>query len=345
MKEKKTIAKKREVVEMMLTGAERISLVTDRMKRLYEDGREGSKEGQSETASPERLAVETVQEEMGRTPQESNCVVKTVRRTSARVQRVKEVWAKRTERLGQNVPSGERMKADVLKKAGQGGQNVVKESKKGITKAKEAVIASAKAVYRGIKSSATVIGAMGGMAVLVILVICMAATILGSAFGIFFIGTGGGERTIRTVMYELDAEYDRQIAEMQEAVEYDILEMHGARPEWREVLAVYAVRINIDSNDADELITMTTKKEKMLRDIYWNMVQISSEVETEIRIVTTTVIDKDGKPKEKKVLKEVTVLTIRTMSRSAREIALDCGFAPEQEEMLKEMLEVLANFT
>ena len=340
MKEKKTIRKKRKVVKMMLTGADRTSLVTDRMKRLYEDGREGSKEGQSETASPEGRAAETVQERIGRTPQESVRVARTVSRTSARVQRVKEVWAKRTERLGQNVPSGERMKADVLKQAGQGGQNVVKESKKGITKAKEAVIASAKAVYRGIKSSAALIGALGGTVVIVILVVCMVGMIFGSAFGIFLTETGQGERTIHTVMCGLDAEYDRQIAEMQESVEYDILEMHGARPEWKDVLAIYAVKINLDPNDPEELITMTSREEQKLRDIYWNMCNISSSVGSELRVVSITVIGKDGKETEKKVLREVTVLTICAESMTAERMAEICFFDREQRKLLRTILDV-----
>ena len=337
---RKTAGRKREVVEMMFTGAARASLATDRMKRLYEDSRIGKQEGQSETASPEGQAAETVQEEMGKTPQESVRVSRTVRRTSERVHRVKEARTKRTERLGKSLSFGERMKESRLKQAGQTGQTVVKKSKKGIAKAKDAVAASAKAVYRGMKSSTTLIGALGGTAVLVILVICMAAMIFGSVFGIFFSGTEGGERTIRTVMSELDMEYDRQIAEMQKSVEYDILEMHGARPEWKDVLAIYAVKINLDPNNPEELITMTNGKEETLREIYWDMCSISSKVEAEKRMVTTTIIDKDGKEIEKKEIKDVIVLTIRTDSATAEEMAGRYFFDGEQRELLRELLDV-----
>ncbi|MBQ6876757.1 MAG: hypothetical protein IJN46_11070, partial [Lachnospiraceae bacterium] len=54
----------------------------------------------------------------------------------------------------------------------------------------------------------------------------------------------------------------------------DVLELHGGRPEWKEVLAVYAVKTNNDPNDSDELITMTSKKEKLLRDVFWDMVNV-----------------------------------------------------------------------
>lgn len=328
--------KKREVVEMMLQGTDRTSLVTERMKKLYERGRSGEKEGQKETASPEAHAADTVQGAMERAPQESVHVVRLVNRTAERIKRVRETKAKashvpsaRAAGTSKTVPAGEQMRASVLKQAA--------------ARAKEAVVNSAKAVYHGIKSGSALIAAGGGVAVLVILLVCMVAMIFGSAFGIFFTGTQGGsnsQRTIRTVMSELDAEYDQTILGIQGSVEYDVLELHGARPEWKEVLAVYAVKTNLDSNDSDELITMTTKKEKMLRDVFWDMISVSSKVETEKRTVTILVTDDSGNVTEKTEEKEVAVLTIWTDSRSPREMAVDYGFDPEQEELLKDLLDV-----
>ena len=343
MAEKKITGKKREVVEMMLTGADRTSLITDRMRRLYDDGKTGNKEGQTEVASPEGRAAETVEDEISRTPQESVRVVRAVKRTSERVQRVKEVRARRRESLTQTIPAGERMKITAVKRAGQKAseqtrETVVRGGKKSIAKAKEAVVASAKAVYKGIKSSAALIGTLGGTAVLVILVVCMAAMIFGSAFGIFFTESEQGERTIRTVMYELDAEYDQKIAGIQGSQAYDILEMHGKQPEWKDVLAVYAVKTNLDPNDPQELVTMTNRKEQKLRDIYWDMCSVSSGVKSEFRVVTITVIGKDGKETEKKVLREVSVLTIRTESMTAERMAGRYFFDGEQRELLKELL-------
>ena len=214
--------------------------------------------------------------------------------------------------------------------------------KQAVARAKEAVVNSAKAVYHGIKSGSALIAAGGGVAVLVILLVCMVGMIFGSVFGIFFTGTQGGsnsQRTIRTVMRELDAEYDQTILGIQSSVEYDVLELHGGRPEWKEVLAVYAVKTNLDHRDSDELITMTTKKEKKLRDVFWDMVSVSSKVETEKRTVTTSVTDESGTVTEKTEEKEVVVLAIWTDSRGTLEMAVDYGFNPEQEELLRELLD------
>jgi len=334
MKEKKTIRKKREVVDMMLTGAERTSLVTDRMKRLYDDGREGSKEGQKETVSPEEYATNTVQEEMERAPQESVHTVRQVNRTAERIKRVRENKAKASHvpsasaaGTSKTVPAGEQMRASALKQT--------------MTRAKEAVVNSAKAVYHGIKSGSALIAAGGGVAVIVILLVCMVGIIFGAAFGIFYTGTGEtGERTIRTVMYELDSEYEQTLRGIQDSQEHDILEMYGKRPEWKDVLAIYAVKTNLDPNAPEETITMTTQKEKKLRDIYWDMCSVSSKVGTEWRIVTITVAGKDGKETEKKVLREITVLTIRIDGATAEQMAGRYFFDWEQKELLKELLDV-----
>jgi len=331
--------KKREVVEMMFTGADRAPLVTEKMKKLYEGGRSGEQEGQREAASPEAHAADNVQEEIERTPQNSVHAVRQVSRTAERIKRVKET-KKKAGRVPTARAAGTSQTVQAGEKATVAGTR--KSTAKAAGKMKKLAKNAAKTVYQGIKSGGTLLAAGGGVALLVILLTCMVGMILGSTFGIFFTGSqngNGSERTICTVMQELDAEYDQQILAIQDANEYDILEMHGARPEWKEVLAVYAVKTNFDPNDAEELITMTTKKEKKLRDIYWDMVQISSKVENEIRIVTMTVIGKDGKPKEKKVLKEVTVLTIRTDSARAEEMAGRYFFDWEQKELLKDLLD------
>ena len=212
----------------------------------------------------------------------------------------------------------------------------------GVERIKNALAGVFKGVSKAVTSITTVIVVGAAVVVLVVIVFCMVGMICGSAFGIFFTGGQGGsdsERTVRTVMRELDAEYDQQIAEMQESAEYDNLEMYGEKPEWKEVLAVYAVRINIDSNDADELITMTTGKEKMLREVFWDMVEVSPKVEMEKRKVITAVTDESGNVMEKTEEREVTVMTIWIINRSAEEMAVEYGFDPEEEEVLKELLD------
>ena len=156
--------KKREVVEMMLQGADRTSLVTERMKKLYERGRSGEKEGQRETASPEEYAADTVQEVMENAPQESVHAVRQVSRTAERIKRVKEIREKachvpsaRAVGTSKPIPAGEQMRVSALKQAERatkkssaaGGKATVKTTKRAAARAKEALVNSAKAFYHG----------------------------------------------------------------------------------------------------------------------------------------------------------------------------------------------------
>ena len=58
------------------------------------------------------------------------------------------------------------------------------------------------------------------------------------------------------------------------------------------------------------------------------------------KIVQAQIASAQPKAAEKTEEKEMTVLTIRTDSRSTREMIVDYGFSPEQEELLKELLDV-----
>jgi len=364
--------KKREVVEEMLKGLERISFVSERLRRKYQ-GTVQEKEGQSDSASPEQYAADQMEERAEAVPGDGIYVARKVNTVRRKVDQIKEKQHEQRQNKAeqttprQGMPANE--KAGYTKTTQGTGRTVQQKSvasadaktvsvqkllsekqKTSAVKIRTRGLERIKSVFSGLfkgmakvtNSNIALIAAGAAVVVFVVLLFCMVGMIFGSAFGIFFTGTQSGsnsQRTIRTVMSELDAEYDQTILSIQGSTEHDVLEIHGARPEWKEVLAVYAVKTNLDPNDSDELITMTKKKEKKLRDVFWDMVSVSSKVETEKRIVTTSVTDESGNVTEKTEKKEVTVLTIRTASRSANEMAVDYGFDPEQEELLKELLD------
>jgi len=368
--------KKRAVVEEMFKGLERSSFASERLRRQYQGGLQ-EMEGQSESASPEQYAAEQVEERMEAAPRDGVYVVRKVNNVRRKVDQMR--WKQNEQRQnqakqtnkGQGMPARE--KAGYTKSVQGAGRTVpqkslasadaktvsvqkllnqkqktseVKVKTAGIERVKNVLAGLFRGVSKALTSNTTVIAAGAAVVVLVVMLFCMVGMVFGSAFGIFFTGGQGGgdsERTVRTVMRELDEEYEQQIAEMQESAEYDILEMEGEKPEWKEVLAVYAVRINIESNDVDELIIMTTGKEKMLREVFWDMVGVSSKVEKEKRTVTTAITDESGNVTEKTEERKMMVMTIRTVSRSAREMAVDYGFSPEQEELLKELLDSNSN--
>lgn len=78
------------------------------------------------------------------------------------------------------------------------------------------------------------------------------------------------------------------------AQSYDVLEMSGSRAVWKEVLAVYAVKTTTGPSHAQEVATMNDEKKQLLKDIFWEMNEISSRTETKIETAIETSDDGYG---------------------------------------------------
>ena len=152
-----------------------------------------------------------------------------------------------------------------------------------------------KAIIAGTKALIAAIAAGGWVAVLVIIVICLIGMILGSVFGIFFSDEDSGTgMSMQTVVQEINTEYDTKLQEEKNSVSYDVLEMSGSRAVWKEVLAVYSVKTNTDQDNPQEVATMDDGKKQLLKDIFWEMNQISSRTESKTETVITETDDGHG---------------------------------------------------
>lgn len=158
-----------------------------------------------------------------------------------------------------------------------------KTAVKATTTAVKAVIAKAKAL-------AAAIAAGGWVSVTVIIVVCLIGLIVGSCFGIFFSGEGSGTgQTMRQAVQEINAGYQSQIDTARANLTYDELEMSGSRAVWPEVLAVYALKTTTDPDDPQEVATVDDAKKAILKDIFWQMNEISSHIERKPgKIITET---------------------------------------------------------
>lgn len=65
--------------------------------------------------------------------------------------------------------------------------------------------------------------------------------------------------------------------------------MSGSRAVWKEVLAVYAVKITTDPDAAQEVATMDDSKKQLLKDIFWQIneipVQAAGYIDFRVQIV------------------------------------------------------------
>ena len=201
------------------------------------------------------------------------------------------------------------------------------------------LVSSVKAAIAGAKALVSAIAAGGWVAIVAVVIICLIGLIVGSSFGIFFSSedTGSGQ-TMQEVVREINDEYVNRLDEIKASVEYDELEMSGARAVWPEVLAIYSVKTTTDPDNPQEVASITDEKIELLRDIFWQMNEIDHETDdvTEMELVETD----DGNGNIVEDWQEVTktYLCITVGHKTAEEMAEELGFNDNQMEQLEELL-------
>ena len=140
-------------------------------------------------------------------------------------------------------------------------------------------------VLRDIRTTArsltTALAAGGSAAVSILLVICLIGLLLASPFGVFFSGQDSGTGyTMPEAVAALNEEFSARIQTTQAENSYDELDMDNAGSaaiisNWRDVLAIYAVRTSADETAPEEVATLTEEKMELLRRIFWDMNRVS----------------------------------------------------------------------
>ena len=201
----------------------------------------------------------------------------------------------------------------------------------------KAIIAAAKAVVAAVKGIIAAIVAGGWVAVLIIVIIVIVACIVGSVYAIF-VPAEDSEITIYSVTRDLEREYRQKQTELVAGYEYDVLNYEGSLAGWDEIIAVYAVKLNLDSDNPQEVATFDENKAEQLRYVFWDMVELSLMSETQISYVTRHETDANGNVIEVKEEVTMIILTIVTDNISVDEISDKYGFSAKQDEMLDELL-------
>lgn len=305
----------------------------------------------------QRKAAESIRRTAGNTSKSIKTVDrggKTIKQTAKSTAKGTIKTAKKTVKTAENTAKATikttQQAAKMAQKTVQATAKAARAAAQAARAAAKAAIVTAKAVARaialavkaaiaGTKALIAAIAAGGWIAVLVIIVICMVAMIVGSCFGIFFPSEGSGSgMTLQSVVQEVNTEYQNKLDEIKESHTYDVLEMNGAHAVWKEVLAVYAVKTTSDPNNAQEAAAMDDSKKKILTDIFWEMNGISSHTET--RTETVIEITDDGHGNMVEIEKNVTrtYLYITVAHKTVDEMADQYGFNGEQKAQLLEFL-------
>ena len=265
--------------------------------------------------------------------------VKTTQKTVKTAERTSKAAIKTTQQAAKTAQKTAQATAKAAKAAAQAARATAKAIATGVKAAVKATIAAVKAIIAATKALVAAIAAGGWVAVVVIIVICLIGLIVGSCFGIFFSNEDSGSgQTMQAVVQEINTDYQTQIDTIKANISYDVLEMSGSRAVWPEVLAVYAVKTTTDPDNAQEVATMDDSKKAILKDIFWQMNEISSRIEAKTEEVITETDDGHGNIVESTSTVTRTYLYITVSHKTAEEMADQYNFSADQRKQLAELL-------
>ena len=193
--------------------------------------------------------------------------------------------------------------------------------------AKEAGKKVLRAIVAAAEKLAAAIGAGGAAAVSVVVVILLVGMLFASPLGILFAGEDTGtEIKIPDAVATLNGEFTDEIYRIMEDHPYDELDMQEGMEaamlqNWRNVLAVYAVKVSTDEEHGLDVMTMDEEKLQLLREIFFDANKLEYEL-------TTRTVDGE----------RVTTLHISAQIKDAMQMADEYSFTAQQREMLEELL-------
>lgn len=263
---------------------------------------------------------------------------KTVQASARPVQRTGRIVVKPPS-VGTEAAQAAKAAAKTAPKAAQTVKAAARAAAQTVQSAAKTAVSAAKAAIAGTKAVIAAITAGGWAAVAIILVLCVVGLIASSCFGIFFSGEDSGTgQTMRQTVKEINADYQSQIDAARADSTYDELEMSGSRAVWPEVLAVYAVKTTTDPDDPQEVATVDDSKKAILKDIFWQMNDLSSHTESKAEDVITETDDGHGNIVETVTTVTRTYLYITVSHKTAEEMAEQFNFTADQRQQLSELL-------
>ena len=251
-------------------------------------------------------------------------VKSTVKNTKTAIKTSKEV-AKKTEKTAK-----ETIKAS--KRATQIAKETAKRTAQGVKVAVKSTVSAIKAIIAGTKALVAAIVAGGWVAVIVIIVICLVALMCSSIFGIFFSSqkTSANSITMNTVVAECNQEFSDKLQSIQDSNPHDDYVLEGSMASWKDVLTVYTIKQSNGVNQQD-VMTIDDNKKNVIKQIFWDMNSLTSEVKDEMVTEQGTNADEMPKQVQKKVLH------IKINTKTLEQMKNDYHFSPAQNKQLAEL--------
>jgi cell wall-associated NlpC family hydrolase/lipopolysaccharide export LptBFGC system permease protein LptF len=274
--------------------------------------------------------------------------IKTVRKSVKTAERTARTTVKTAQKTAKAAQQSAKAAAKAAKMAAQVSKAAAKATVQTAKAATKAVIAMVKAAIAAIKGLVSLIAAGGWVAVLVIIIICLIGLLAGSVFGIFF-SNESSDVTMTEVVTQINREFSDRIERIQNDNPHDYLVLNNSgnstlAANWRDVLAVYAVKTAGNEQNGMEVATLDDEKIAILREIFWDMNEITYSVTTTTTppesITDDPVDDENSETEEDEDAGPVTytVLTITVTSKGQAEMRTAYHFTDRQNAMLDELL-------
>ena len=201
----------------------------------------------------------------------------------------------------------------------------------------KATIAAAKATAASVKGLVSLVAAGGWVAVVIILAVAVIGWLLASPLSIFMAGNEGQTKTVQSVMASLGQETADEIEVIGEQqgtssevqIVYEGSEDGSMIQNGADIIAVYSVRVSMDEGNPAEPFIIDDTRERILRDTYHRMVQISYQI-----IATGNTAELGAQNNN-----EDETLKITVNCKSYDEMADDLNFSTEQVQMLHELMQ------
>ncbi len=251
--------------------------------------------------------------------------------------------AKTAQQAAKTAQKTAQATAKAVQKAAQAAKTTAKAAVTGVKTAVKATAAAIKAAVAAIKGLIAAIAAGGWVAVVIILLICLVALIVGSCFGLFFGAESTGTGTsVTQAVTTLNGEFQAHIQEIEDSNSHDRVEFTSndgvLSINWEDVLAVFSAKVT-GAEDGAQVASLDDAQVQQLRDIMWEMNAVSSSTRTESHEVEVTEVDEDGKETTRTETVTETILEISITHKTPDEMAQQYRFNARQSEYLALMSE------
>ena len=200
--------------------------------------------------------------------------------------------------------------------------------------AKKLVETAAKAVKELISALASL---GGGTALFIVFsIVIVAGAFLASPLGILFADEQQADNTIplATAIAEIQGEYHAELERLQNG-DFVSVQIVGQAPDWREVVAVFASK-TAGAEDGMDVFTLDEERVELLRQVFWDMCEITTE--------TQTVDVPDSDPNDDVDDSHTGIaLTITVTAKTAEQMRLEYSFTKYQNDALGILLENLGS--